>query len=82
MKTEAKCKYCGFPVTREDLIKEWNVTPKARAGEIQVTIHYWKCPSCGKKFRTATRIWPKAKGKLQKLKDSIPGEARTSCSTP
>lgn len=71
MKTEAKCPGCGAPVTGADLVKEWNATPKARAGEIQITIHLWKCPSCGKKFRTATRVWLKPKGPLQKLKDAL-----------
>jgi uncharacterized Zn finger protein len=68
---KAKCPECGTEITSEDLIKEWNATPKARAGEIQVTIHYWKCPWCGRKFRTATRIWLKEKGPLQKLKDAL-----------
>ena len=57
----ATCPNCGKLCKRpEDLIKEWNATPKAKAGQIQVWIHYWQCPACGKRFRTATRIWPKS----------------------
>jgi len=68
---KAKCSDCGTAITDKDLIKEWNATPRAKAGEIKVTIHYWKCPNCGKKFRTATRIWLKEKGFKQKLKDAL-----------
>jgi hypothetical protein len=71
MKPLAKCRECGTPVTKANLIKEWNCTPKAQAGEIQVTIHLWECPSCGKKFRTATRVWLKEKGKLQAIMDRL-----------
>jgi len=71
MKPHAKCKHCGQFVNPENLIKEWDCTPHAKPGEIKVTIHLWKCPSCGKTFRTATRTWLKEKGKLQKLKDRL-----------
>ena len=78
LKPVAKCPQCGIPITRLSLIKEWNATPKAKAGEIRVTIHYWRCPNCGEKFRTATRVWLKQKEarslgsqKLQKVKQKL-----------
>lgn len=54
------CPECGSEVTREDLIKEWDATPRNRESRIRVTIHYWQCPNpdCKRKFRTATRTWP------------------------
>lgn len=66
----AECPECHAKVEQKDLIKEWSATPNAKPGEIHVIIYLWKCPSCGKKFRTADRIWPKA-GKLQKIKDRL-----------
>lgn len=71
MKPHAKCKHCGQFVNQEHLVKAWNCTPNAKAGEITVIIYLWKCPSCKKTFRTADRIWPHEKGKLQKLKDLL-----------
>ncbi|MEM2105500.1 MAG: hypothetical protein QXV21_03405 [Candidatus Bathyarchaeia archaeon] len=74
---QVKCRECGTQLTRANLIKEWNATPKAKAGEIQVTIHYWQCPKCREKFRTATRIWLKPKqsktagSKLQKIRQKL-----------
>jgi endogenous inhibitor of DNA gyrase (YacG/DUF329 family) len=71
----ATCPECGQLCKRpENLIKEWKATPKAKAGEIEVWIHYWQCPTCGNKFRTATRIWLKEEpeGMMQKLKKKLP----------
>jgi len=71
----AKCPNCGILLTHSrNLIKEWDATPKAKAGQIKVTIHYWQCPNCPKKFRTATRVWLKQKPKprgTQKPKTSL-----------
>jgi uncharacterized protein with PIN domain len=75
MKPEATCPDCAAPVTRADLIKEWNATPTAKEGEIQVTIHYWRCPDCDRKFRTATRVW--LKGKKAPQKDLRTGRGTT-----
>jgi predicted RNA-binding Zn-ribbon protein involved in translation (DUF1610 family) len=74
---EAVCPYCGEVCSRPaNLIKEWEATPKElrREGCIRVYIHYWECPRCGERFRTATRIWPKGKEKprLKKAKASVP----------
>jgi hypothetical protein len=65
----ATCPECLTICNRpENLIKEWKATPKAKIGEIEVWIHFWQCPRCGTKFRTATRIWLKAEDFKQKLK--------------
>jgi len=53
------CPKCHTAVKLGDLIKEWDATPKKAQDGIKVMIHYWKCPKCGNKFRTATRTWPK-----------------------
>jgi hypothetical protein len=65
-----ECPMCHTKIERKDLIKEWSATPNAKPTEIHVTIHYWQCPGCGHKFRTATRTWPQ-KGLKQKLKDAL-----------
>ena len=69
---EATCPECGEICSRsKDLIKEWEATPKGfkrYPGIIRVWIHYWHCPVCGHKFRTATRIWLKSpKTELEKI---------------
>lgn len=59
----AVCPKCGRVCLRDmnDIIKEWNATPwwKRKSHSMEIWIHYWRCPGCGHKFRTATRIWPK-----------------------
>ncbi|MBT0160403.1 hypothetical protein G4O51_10515 [Candidatus Bathyarchaeota archaeon A05DMB-2] len=71
MKPLAKCRDCGTLITKADLIKTWDCTPRAKAGEVKVFISLWKCPNCEKKFRTADRVWPKEKGKLQAIMDRL-----------
>jgi hypothetical protein len=57
-----ECPNCHTPVQApKDLIKEWDATPKKAPSGIKVMIHYWRCPKCGNKFRTATRTWPSEK---------------------
>ena len=52
---KVKCPGCGAKLRRQNaLVKEWIATPKAKIGQILVTIHMWKCP-CGHRWRTATR---------------------------
>lgn len=62
---EATCPCCGEICSRKEghLVKEWEATSKERhEGRIRVFIHYWECPQCGERFRTASRIWPKGEG--------------------
>jgi len=69
MAQKATCPCCGEICSRPaDLLKEWEATPKEQRFEgcIRVFIHYWECPKCGERFRTATRIWPKDKEKTEK----------------
>ena len=81
---EATCPCCGKICSRQngDLIKEWEATPKEQRqeGRIRVFIHYWECPKCGERFRTATRIWPKDKEKTEKpekkAKAAVPSAGR------
>jgi len=58
---QAICPECGRVCRRDmnDLIKEWKAAKPKPSKRIEVWIHYWECPGCGHKFRTATRIWPK-----------------------
>ena len=77
---EAICPSCGEVCSRPaDLLKEWEATPKEQRFEgcIRVFIHYWKCPRCGERFRTATRIWPKEKERpKKKAKASAPSTGK------
>jgi len=76
---EAICPYCYHVCSRQagDLVKEWEATPKVlrREGCIRVYIHYWECPKCGERFRTATRIWPKDKEKTEKTEKKAKASA-------
>jgi hypothetical protein len=67
------CPNCHTAAKLGDLIKEWDATPKKAPEGIKVTIHYWKCPKCGNKFRTATRTWPPGKEKKSWLKKLVHG---------
>jgi len=44
----AKCPYCGTEV--EKPIKSWTLAPKSKKSS--VTIGIFRCPNCGKYFRT------------------------------
>jgi len=75
---EAICPCCGEVCRRPaDLVKEWEATPKEQryGGCIRVFIHYWECPRCGERFRTATRIWPKDKEKTEKTEKKVKAKA-------
>jgi transcription initiation factor TFIIIB Brf1 subunit/transcription initiation factor TFIIB len=78
---EAICPCCGEVCSRQngDIIKEWEATRKEQRheGRIRVFIHYWECPHCGERFRTATRIWPKDKERPEKkAKASAPSTGK------
>ncbi|MHC1589820.1 MAG: hypothetical protein ACXQTQ_02530 [Candidatus Hecatellaceae archaeon] len=58
-----RCKFCGAEI--EKPYREWDATPRKKPSEIRIKISCWECPSCGKKFRTATRVWPEKKPKAR-----------------
>jgi rubredoxin len=71
--SQAQCRECGAIASRKnkDLIKEWVATPEPAPGRIFVIIHLWRCPKCGAKFRSATRVWPaKVEVRIEGIKET------------